>query len=77
MRQNFKASISFDKKTVHAIIVPQHRHDGMYYEVNISEFQRFYMTWSPLGRYDIVAEKGLNIPDSVVLAVSDAIEERS
>lgn len=77
MRQNFKAWVSFDKKTVQAIIVPEHRHDGMYYEVNIAEFERFYMTWSELGRYDVVTQKGLKVPDSLILAVSDAIEQRN
>lgn len=77
MRQNFKARLTYDKTTVQAVIVPEHRKDGMYYEVNIPGFDRFYMTWSPLGRYDVVQQEDLSLPYSLILAVSDAIEERS
>lgn len=58
------------------VIVPEHRKDGMYYEVNIPGFDRFFMSWSPLGRFDIVPQEGLSLPYELVLAVSDAIEER-
>lgn len=59
-----------------AVILPEHRKDGMYYEVNIADVDRFYMCWSALDRYDIVPQQGVDIPDSLVIAVSDVIEER-
>ena len=74
MRQNFSARVIYDGKTVSAIILPQHRKDGMYYEVNIPGIERFYMHWSPADRYDVVPQEGLTLPDSLVLAVSDVIE---
>lgn len=46
----------------------------MYYEVNIKGYPRFYMSWSPLGRYDITDEE-LKLPYQLVLAVSDLIEQ--
>lgn len=76
MRRNFTASVSYDGKNVHAVILPEHRRDGMYYEVNIAGIDRFYMHWSELDRYDIVPQDGLLLPDSLVLAVSDVIEEQ-
>lgn len=75
MRQNFKKRVVFDKKSVLAIIIPEHRNDGIYYEVNISGYHRFYMHRSPLDRYDIVPQAGISLPEDLVLAVSDAIEE--
>jgi len=68
--------IVFDKKTLLAVIIPQLRKDGMYYEVNIKGYPRFYMAWSPLGRYDIVNEEDTSIPYQLVLAVSDVIEKQ-
>lgn len=59
-----------------AVIIPQLRKDGMYYEVNIKGYPRFYMAWSPLGRYDIVNEEDSNLPYQLVLAVSDVIEKK-
>ncbi len=47
----------------------------MHYEVNIKGYPRFYMLWSPLGRYDIVKQEGINLPYNLVLAISDIIEE--
>ena len=76
MPQNFSVRITYDKNTVLAIIVPQHRKDGMYYEVNIKGFPRFYMHWSPLDRYDVLAQEGLNLPYNLILAVSDVIEKQ-
>ena len=76
MRQNFTKRISFDGKIVLAVIIPEHRKDGIYYEVNVKSYPRFYMTKSPLGRYDIVPEAGITIPYNLILAVSDAIEEK-
>lgn len=76
MRQNFKTRISYDGRSTQAIIVPEHRKDGMYYEINIPDVERFYMSWSAMDRFDVVPQKGLSLPDSLILAVSDAIEER-
>ena len=66
----------FDKKTLLVVIVPQLRKDGMYYEVNIKGYPRFFMSWSPLGRFDILEEDQTAIPYQLVLAVSDIIEKR-
>ena len=73
---SFSKQIFFDKKTLLAVIIPQLRKDGMYYEVNIKGYPRFYMAWSPLGRYDIVNEEDSNLPYQLVLAVSDVIEKK-
>ena len=73
---SFSKQIVFDKKTMLAVIIPQLRKDGMYYEVNIKGYPRFYMAWSPLGRYDIVNEEDSNLPYQLVLAVSDVIEKK-
>ena len=59
-----------------AVIISQLRKDGMYYEVNIKGYPRFYMAWSPLGRYDIVNEEDSTLPYQLVLAVSDVIEKK-
>lgn len=76
MRRNFTTRVSYDGRNVQAVILPEHRKDGMYYEVNIPGVDRFFMHWSALDRYDIVPQLGLKLPDSLVLAVSDAIEEQ-
>ena len=47
----------------------------MYYEVNIKGYPRFFMSWSPLGRYDVVNEKEYDLPYHLILAVSDVIEK--
>ncbi len=47
----------------------------MYYEVNIKNYPRFYMSWSALGRFDITGDEIAAIPYEVVLAVSDIIEK--
>lgn len=49
------------------------RKDGLYYEVNIKGFPRFYMNWSPLGRYDVTEEVDL-LPYDLILALSDTLE---
>ena len=46
----------------------------MYYEVNIKGYPRFYMAWSPLGRYDVPDGDDSNIPYQLLLAVSDMLE---
>jgi hypothetical protein len=68
--------VSFDKKSLLATVVPQLRKNGMYFEINIKGYPRFYMSWSELGRYDVVHEDGLNLPYQLVLAVSDMLEKR-
>lgn len=73
MAYNFSRQFSVDGKNLLAVIVPELRKDGMYYEVNINGYPRFRMTWSALGRYDITgADNG--VPYHIVLAVSDIIE---
>lgn len=74
--QSFSKELVFDKKTLLAIIIPQLRKDGMHYEVNIKGFPRFYMAWSPLGRFDVVNGDDLRLPYQLILAVSDEIEKR-
>ena len=75
MANSFSKRIRYDGKDVVAVFVPELRKDGMYYEVNIRGFQRFFMSWSPLGRYDVILQKGLNLPYNLVLELSDAIEK--
>ncbi len=75
MRQNFRTRVSFEGSTVTVVILPEHRKDGIYYEVNIADYPRFYMYWSASDRYDIT-DPALNIPNELTLAVSDAIEEQ-
>ncbi len=76
MAGNFSKHITFDGKTVLARFVPQYKTDGMHYEVNIKNYPRFYMAWSPLGRYDIV-ENDERLPYPMILAASDAIEQET
>ncbi|HXS35685.1 MAG TPA: hypothetical protein VN721_03230 [Flavipsychrobacter sp.] len=76
MSASFSRRISFDGKNALAVIIPELRKDGMYYEVNIKGYPRFYMTWSPLDRYDVVPFEGQKLPYNLILAVSDVIEQR-
>ncbi len=75
-RQNFTATITYDGKSLLAAIVPQFRQDGVYYEINVKGYPRFYMTWTELDRYDAVGEEKDNIPYELVLSVSDVIEKK-
>lgn len=75
MPESFSRHINYEKKSLLAVILPQARKDGMYYEVNIKGYPRFYMNWSPLGRYDIAGEETPEIPYQLLLEVSDAIEK--
>lgn len=77
MKRSFSKRIKLEKETVLAIVIPQHRQDGMYYEVNIKGYPRFYMKWSEMDRYDLAPDSANAVPYSVVLAVSDAIEEEA
>ena len=74
MPQNFTTHITVNKQTLLAIIVPQYRPDGTHYEVNVKGYPRFFMSYSPLGRYDVAGDETGNIPYELVLAVSDAID---
>jgi len=73
---SFSQQIIFDKKPLLATIVPQLRKDGMYFEVNIKGYPRFFMSWSALGRYDVAEGEDAQLPYLLVLAVSDMIEQR-
>lgn len=72
--RNFSTSITFDGKTLPAIIIPNLRRNGMHYEVNIPGYPRFWMRWGAMDRYELVRPAGLSIPQGIELAVSDAIE---
>ncbi len=72
MRNNFSSRVIYNNESHLVVIVPEHRKDGIYYEVNIPSFPRFYMTWSASDRYDVVNNDSL--PYELVLAVSDIIE---
>jgi hypothetical protein len=74
MATNFMAPFNLDGKDRVAAILKETRKDGVYYEVNINGYPRFYMKWSALGRYDIINAHDFTIPYAVLLAVSDAIE---
>jgi hypothetical protein len=73
---SFSKQIVYNKKPLLAVFVPQLRPDGMHYEVNIKGYPRFYMAWSPLGRFDVIGEESNDLPYELVLAVSDAIEKQ-
>jgi hypothetical protein len=74
MARNFSKTVHFDGKAAFAVFVPHRRPDGLYYEVNINGFPRFFMAWSPLGRYDVVDGDDLKLPYSLILGVSDVLE---
>ncbi len=74
MRKNFSVELNYDGKKTLAVVLTEVRSNGRYFEVNIKGFPRFFMTWSELGRYDVVAREGLQLPYNLVLAVSDALE---
>jgi hypothetical protein len=77
MAYNFSTQLSFDGKTVAAVFVPEFRTTGQFYEVNVKGYPRFHMTWTELGRYDIVGEHKQQLPYNLILAASDAIEEEA
>jgi hypothetical protein len=76
MPNSFSQTIVFEKKRLLVVIIPELRQDGMYYEVNIAGYPRFYMAWSPLGRFDIAGADQPSIPYALLLEVSDVIENR-
>ena len=73
MRRNITIELQADGKKYMAVLLPHLRHNGIHYEVNIKGFPRFFMKMTELGRYDIIASSP-NIPYSLILAASDAIE---
>lgn len=75
MPESFSRHINYEKKSLLAVILPQARKDGTYYEVNIKGYPRFYMNWSPLGRYDVAGPEQAEIPYQLLLEVSDVIEK--
>jgi len=72
---SFSKQVVYNRKPILAVIVPQLRKDGMYYEVNMKGYPRFFMAWSELGRYDAANNNEANIPYELILAVSDMIEK--
>ncbi len=76
MAQNFTTNISFEGNQHLAVIVPTLRRNGMHFEVNIAGYPRFWMRWGAIERYEVVRPVDIQLPDALVLAVSDAIEAR-
>lgn len=68
--------IRYQGNWLSASIIPQVRHNGKHYEVNLPGFPRFYLKWSASGRYDLCDQDQPPIPDELVLLVGDAVEER-
>ena len=75
MARSFSKTIHFDKKQALAVVIPHRRQDGLYYEVNIAGFPRFFMTWTELGRFDAIGDVAGSLPYNLVLAVSDILEQ--
>jgi len=67
-------TVHYDKQQVLVVVVPHVRKDGLYYEVNIKGFPRFFMKWGELGRYDVVNSDDISLPYNLVLSVSDMLE---
>lgn len=76
MRQNFTARVTYDGRTVHAVILPEHRKNGMYYEINIPGTERFYMHWTVMDKYELVPQPGLKLPENLLFAIGDLLEEK-
>lgn len=74
MPANFSCPITFDGQTVLVVIVPSLKRNGMHYEINVPGYPRFFMAWSPLGRYDVINGAGLKLPYNMILALSDILE---
>jgi len=74
---SFSRQVIFNKTPLLATVVPQLRQNGMYYEVNIKGYPRFFMSWSALGRYDIAEGSETVIPYELLLEVSDIIEKQT
>lgn len=76
MATNFTANIPFEGRLLQAVILPSLRRNGMHYEVNIPGFPRFWLRWGAMDRFEISRPAGVQVPDALVLAVSDAIEKQ-
>lgn len=77
MARNFTTTFRYQTQLLHATLLPLSKPDGLHYEINIKQYPRFTMAWSPLGRYDIVSDTELDtsaIPYEIVLALSDILE---
>lgn len=74
--QNFTASVSYDGRSLLAVVVPSMRGNGMHYEINIAGIPRFWLRWGPSDKYELVRPKDAAIPDGLILAVSDLLESR-
>ncbi len=73
MARSLVRNISWKGHTLPASILTQQRPDGLYYEVNVPDIPRFRMRWSPLDRYDIVEEDGVEVPYELVLIIADLL----
>lgn len=76
MANSFSRQFICNKQQMLAVIVPELRQDGFYYEVNVKGYPRFFMCWSPLGRFDVTTGSPA-VPYELVLAVSDVIEQQT
>lgn len=77
MAQNFSTKISFEGKSLLAVVLPALRTNGMHFEVNIAGFPRFWLRWGVADRYELVEPTDARIPEELVLAVGDEIEGKS
>lgn len=73
MARSFSTTVAWQGRTVPVSLLTQQHADGRYYEVNVPDVPRFRMKWSPLGRYDVVAEDGIPVPYELVLAIADIL----
>lgn len=76
MAHNFTANIPFEGQLLLAVILPSMRRNGMHYEVNIPGYPRFWLRWGAMDRFEVSRPAGVNVPEALVLAVSDAIEKK-
>lgn len=77
MARNFTTTFRYQAQLLQATLLPLSKPDGLHYEINIHQFPRFTMAWSPLGRYDIVSDTEVAasvIPYEIVLALSEILE---
>ena len=74
MARTNTTTVYYDKTSVQVAAVPEVRKDGLYYEINIPGYPRFFMSWSPLGRFDLAPGEEVKLPYSLVLAGSDMLE---
>ncbi len=70
-----KTSVRYQGNWLAVHVLPQARHNGLHYEVNIKGFPRFYLKWVASGRFDLCDPKQPSIPDELILLVSDEIEK--